>query len=70
MASHDPLVPTASEAILLGPGRGRPLLLNRYSQNILFVKEVLLGLGVYVGLSLWLLASLLEGQVFLVSLSG
>jgi len=51
------------EAVLLCLVVAVPLGLNIRSHNVMDVKEVTLGLGVFVGLALWLVASLAEGRI-------
>jgi tetratricopeptide (TPR) repeat protein/O-antigen ligase len=51
------------EATLIAMVAAVPLALNRNSRNIMDIKDVILGLGVALGISAWLLAGLHRGRL-------
>ena len=51
------------EAVLIAVVVVAPLAINRQSTNVCDVKDAALGVGVAVGLALWLLASLRAGRL-------
>lgn len=65
-SAADPLVgwpETLGEVVLLALVLAVPVALNPYSRNICDVKDGLQGLGVALGLALWLLAGLARGRL-------
>ena len=54
---------TLGEAVLIKLVIVVPLAVNRHSTNICDVKDVALGLGVALGLSLWLVGGLAQGRL-------
>jgi len=57
----------AGEAVLIALVISVPLVINTKSSNICDIKDVVLGLGVALGLALWLIGGLARGQLSWVS---
>jgi len=52
-----------AEIVLLALVLVIPVIINRYSRNFLDAKDAALGIGIAVGLSLWLVAGLAQGRL-------